>query len=249
MLRTRPMPHTSVELQQAPELVAQAALIAHEIAERPGVVPQEVVDYGELGGRRLRTGQPEPEGARVAEQEEERHVDEDAGRADQREAQEAGGRQRRQPQTHQVPQVVHVHAPGDLALSLDSLAEHVADLGDPAHAAAADHLDENLVAERVHRRACDRAAADHEVAAHGIADAPEHARQQDQAQELRAAREQAAQEAPVADAAAFDVPAADGEVGPLGDLAPQRDGDLRRMLEVTRRSPPAPRRARPAIRG
>src|SRR5262249_42180237 len=100
------------------------------------------------------------------------------------------------------------------------------------HAAAADDLDEDLVAERRELDAGDGRAPHHEVAAHRIADAAENAGQDEQPEELGAARQDAAQHAPVRDPAALDVPAADGQVGAALDLAEQLDRDLGRVLQI-----------------
>ena len=99
-------------------------------------------------------------------------------------------------QPDEVAQVVDVEAPRHLALALRALAEDVAHLADPADLAAADDLDEDLVAERAHDPARDGAPPHHEVAAHRIAHAAEHAGQQREPEELRAAGDDAPVQAP-----------------------------------------------------
>ena len=84
--------------------------------------------------------------------------------------------------------VLDVHLGGDLALAGGALPEDVADLGDAVDPAAADHLDQDLVAERAEDRAGDRASAHHEVAAHRVRDAPHDAGNQAEPEQLRSAR-------------------------------------------------------------
>ena len=115
---------------------------------------------------------------------------------------------------------------------MGALAEHIRHFADPGNVPARQDFDQYFVAQRVELHALDGAASNHEVAAHGIGDSAHHPGKNQQADELCGPRHDAAGHAPVAHPSALEVPARDGDVGAALDDPIQRQGDIRRVLQI-----------------
>src|SRR5262245_25150063 len=100
--------------------------------------------------------------------------------------------------------VFQINLAGHLARALRAFPKNVAYLGDFLDAPAAQHLDEDLVSERAQLAAGEHVSPQHEVAAHRVAHPAQYRGENQQSDELGAARENAAEWTPVADPSAGD---------------------------------------------
>src|SRR5579859_1863026 len=131
-----------------------------------------------------------------------------------------------------MAQIVNIDRARHLALPMFPLAKNVRHLTDPTALPTPQYFDQYLVAQRMKIDALDGAAPNHEITAHGVRHPAHHPRQDNQTDELRAARNEASENAPIADAPAFDVARGDRDVcATVHDLA-QIQRNFRRMLKI-----------------
>src|SRR5271170_6422723 len=122
-----------VELQEALDALPHGVLMPGNRAKGPQVVPDKIVEKRGLGRQQLASRQAPAQHFRVAEDVQQGHVDHHSGAADHAKAEEAGHLQQVQAQAQQMLEVLDVNAVGELARSLDALAEGVGNFADPAN--------------------------------------------------------------------------------------------------------------------
>ena len=157
-----------VEFHKAFDALAPPPLLAGNVAKSPQVIPQKVVDNCQFRCYNLTPSQTPTQGAGVAEQVKDSHIDKYAAKAHDTKAEKPGNRPAGEAQAQQVANILDILFPSDFTFALLALLKHVADFANPADIPPADHFNQNFIAQWVHGFAGNRFAAHQEIATHGI---------------------------------------------------------------------------------